>query len=153
MSLGSNLAGNRTFDFSFTEPHFAGLDISAGLDVYMRPPPTSPRPSFGKNTTGGQLRVGLPLTSDVGSSFNLSFAQTLIDDNDATDSVLVTDGDSYNKAWLGYGLTYSTLDNARRPTEGLYATVTQQYVLGDHDYNFLKSEAKARFFMRSLKRG
>ncbi|MBN9309064.1 BamA/TamA family outer membrane protein, partial [Devosia sp.] len=49
------------------------------------------------------------------------------------------------KAWTGYSLNYSTLDNTKRPTEGLYATFNQQYI--GWDYNLLKTEAKARYFM------
>ena len=51
----------------------------------------------------------------------------------------------FNKAWVGYNLTYNGLDDQKHPTEGLYATLTQQYV--GWDYNFLKTEAKARYFM------
>ena len=48
----------------------------------------------------------------------------------------VVDGQSFNKAWIGYGLTYSTVDDQRHPTEGLSASLTQRYV--GYDYNFIK---------------
>jgi len=54
-------------------------------------------------------------------------------------------GQTLNKAWVGYSLTYDSLDDDKHPTEGLYATLTQQYV--GWNYNFVKTEAKARYFM------
>ncbi|MEO6396825.1 MAG: outer membrane protein assembly factor BamA [Devosia sp.] len=153
VSLGANLEGNTTFDFAFTEPHFMGLDISSGIDVYARTTSESAVNLYGTTITGGQLRVGLPLTRAVDAQFNIGLAQTVIDDNNPDDSVLVADNDVYTKGWLGYGLTYDSLDSQKHPTEGLYATITQQYVLGDHNYNFLKSEAKARYFVPVLDTG
>ena len=85
----------------------------------------------------------------------MGLAQTVIDDSAPAlgDSDLVIDGDIYNKGWVGYGLTYNGLDNGKRPTEGLYATLTQQYVLGDHNYNFLKSEIKGRYYVPVMDTG
>ncbi len=62
--------------------------------------------------------------------------------------MIVNDGDTFNKAWLGYALTYNGLDDTRHPTEGLFATFTQQYI--GWDFNLLKTEAKARYFMPLL---
>ena len=35
-SIGADLSGGQSYDFSFTEPHFVGLDLSAGIDIYHR---------------------------------------------------------------------------------------------------------------------
>ncbi|MEQ1901911.1 MAG: outer membrane protein assembly factor BamA [Devosia sp.] len=152
-SIGADLNGGQTYDFSFTEPHFMGLDLSAGIDVYHRTQAESSTARYGTAITGGQLRVGLPITQDLSAQFNIGASQTTIDDNNPDDSALVVDNDIYTKSWIGYGLTYNGLDNAKRPREGLYATVTQQYVLGDHDYNYLKSEIKGRYYIPLMDTG
>ncbi|HWA18268.1 MAG TPA: outer membrane protein assembly factor BamA [Devosia sp.] len=152
VSLGASLTG-RTFDFAFTEPHFAGLDLSAGIDIYARAQDETATSRFGTTSTGGQLRFGLPVTRDLQATLFTGLAQTVIDDNNPTDSALVTDLDVYNKVWIGYGLTYNGVDSQRHPTQGLYATLNQSYLFGDHSYNYLKTEAKARYFVPLMDTG
>ena len=40
-AIGASQSG-RTFDFSFTEPRFMGLKVSAGLDAYLPVPDSNP---------------------------------------------------------------------------------------------------------------
>lgn len=149
-SISASQTG-QSFDFSFTEPHFAGLDMSAGIDVYHKITDESDTSRYGKTATGGQLRFGLPVTRDLSASIFTGVDSTTLMDNDSPYTSLFcvgagcADGLSFTKAWVGYGLTYNSVDSVSNPTSGLYATLTQQYVGGD--YNFLKTEAKARYFM------
>ncbi len=153
VAVGASESG-QTFDFSFTEPRFMGLRVSSGVDVYHRITNETDSNMYGTTATGGQLRFGVPITSDIGSSLFIGLEQKTIQDDespfsdvfDATDA----DGDpvvqdTWNKAWVGYSLNYNTLDDNKRPTEGLLANFTQQYIGLDH--NLLKTEAKARYFM------
>jgi outer membrane protein insertion porin family len=143
-SIGASQAG-KSFDFSFTEPYFMGLKMSAGIDVYHRITDETTTNIYGKTSTGGQLRFGLPLTRDVQAQVFAGLDRTVIADNNPADSMVFTDGDTFDKAWIGYSLTYDGLDDPKKPTEGLTASLTQSYV--GWDYNFLKTEAKARYFM------
>lgn len=136
---------SQSFDFSFTEPRFMGLRISSGVDAYYRINSETDTNIYGTTAIGGQLRFGAPITTDLNGSVFVGLEQKTIEDQKGTLSEIVVDGETYDKAWVGYGLTYSTLDNAKRPTEGLYATFNQQYI--GWDYNLLKTEAKARYFM------
>src|SRR5690606_27800666 len=63
-------------------------------------------------------------------------------------SSLVDDGQEFNKAFIGYTLTWNGVDDIKNPTEGLYATFSQQYIGWDH--NLLKSEARGRYFVPLL---
>ena len=45
---------------------------------------------------------------------------------------------------LGYTLSYNTLDNAKNPTSGLYASFTQDFAGIGGDVNFIRSSAEAR---------
>jgi outer membrane protein insertion porin family len=143
-AIGASQSG-RTFDFSFTEPRFMGLKVSAGVDAYHRISDENSASFYGSQSTGGQLRVGIPLTSDLSATVFAGYERKVIVDNNPDDSSLVVDGQEFNKATLGYTLTWAGVDDVKKPTEGLYATFTQQYVGWDH--NLIKSEARARYFM------
>ncbi|HEY0920260.1 outer membrane protein assembly factor BamA [Devosia sp.] len=143
-ALGAS--GNGTsFDFSFTEPRFMGLKVSSGFDFYHRITNESSTNFYGSTATGGQIRFGLPITRDVTTTLFTGLETKTFADVDAPFSSFVDDGDVRNKAWVGYTLTYNGLDDTKNPTEGLFATLTQQYV--GWDYNYVKTEAKARYFM------
>lgn len=135
----------QSFDFSFTEPRFMGLRVSSGFDAYYKVVGETDSNIYGTTAIGGQVRLGAPITSDLNGSVFLGLEQKTIADVEGTPSEIVADGEQYEKAWVGYSLVYNTLDDTKHPTEGLYATFTQQYI--GWDYNLLKSEAKARYFM------
>ena len=144
-SIGASQSG-RTFDFSFTEPRFMGLKVSAGVDAYHRISDETSTSYYGTEATGGQLRIGVPLTSALNAQFFGGYERKVIKDTDGTyTSTLVTDGQEFNKAFIGYTLTWNGVDDVKNPTEGLYATFTQQYIGWDH--NLLRSEARARYFV------
>ncbi len=145
IAVGASQAG-RTFDFSFTEPRFMGLKVSAGVDAYHRINDENSTSYYGTEATGGQLRIGVPLTSALNAQFFGGYERKVIKDTDGTyTSTLVTDGQEFNKAFIGYTLTWNGVDDVKSPTEGLYATFTQQYIGWDH--NLLRSEARARYFV------
>jgi outer membrane protein insertion porin family len=146
-AIGASQAG-RTFDFSFTEPRFMGLKVSAGIDAYHRINEETTSSFYGSQATGGALRAGIPLTSDLSATLFVGGEHKVISDtknNPAYRSSLVVDGQEFNKAYVGYTLTWNSLDDMKKPTEGLYATFTQQYIGWDH--NLIKSEGKARYFV------
>lgn len=142
----------QSYSFSFTEPRFAGLKVSSGFDVYYKIVDEGSAEYYGTKALGGQLRLGMPLTRDLDLSTFIGGEQKQIQDNDSPTSELVGAADGgkteYTKAWVGYTLTYNDLDNMKHPTEGLYATLTQQYI--GLDFNLLKTEAKARYYMPLL---
>jgi outer membrane protein insertion porin family len=148
-SVGASFSG-QTFDFSFTEPHFLGLNISSGIDVYHHIGNETTINYYGTTSTGGQVRVGLPVTRDLSTSLFVGFDQTTINDVSSPYTQLFcsptpcADGLTFNKAWAGVSATYSALDDTKHPTNGLYATASTQYV--GLSYNYVRSEAKARYF-------
>jgi outer membrane protein insertion porin family len=156
-AIGASESG-RTFDFSFTEPRFMGLKVAAGVDAYHRITDESSRNLYGVQATGGQLRASMPVMGDLSATVFAGGERKLVTDadqdpanasaNPANASKLVVDGHEYYKAFVGYTLTWNGLDDTKKPTTGLYATFTQQYIGWDH--NLLKSEARARYFVPLL---
>ena len=143
-AIGASQSG-RTFDFSFTEPRFMGLKVSAGVDAYHRINDENDRSFYGSQSTGGQLRFGVPITSDLSATVFAGAERKIIADVEGPSSSLVVDGQEFYKAFAGYTLTWNGLDDTKKPTEGLYATFTQQYIGWDH--SLIKSEARARYFV------
>ena len=149
-AIGASENG-RTFDFSFTEPRFMGLKVSAGVDAYHRINNETDRSFYGTQATGGQLRFGVPITSDLSATVFAGAEQKVVTDEEGNPdhkSSFVEDGDEFYKAFAGYTLTWNGLDDTKKPTEGLYATFTQQYIGWDH--SLIKSEARARYFVPLL---
>jgi outer membrane protein insertion porin family len=153
VSLGASQSG-QTYDFSFTEPRFMGLKMSAGVDVYHRIVDETDSNIYGTTATGGQLRFGVPITTDLNGSMFVGVEQKSLQDEESPFSgvfdATTADGDAvvqdtWTKAWVGYSLNYNTLDDSKHPTEGILASFTQQYI--GVDYSLLKTEAKARYFM------
>lgn len=154
-ALGASGSGT-SFDFSFTEPRFMGLKISSGFDVYHRITNETTTNVYGSTATGGQVRFGLPITRDLTTTvFTGLETKSFVDVNAPFSSFGPSgiadgsiNGQVRNKAWVGYTLTYNGVDDIKRPTEGLYASLTQQYV--GWDFNYVKTEAKARYFVPLL---
>ena len=144
VAVGASQVG-KTFDLSFTEPRFMGLRVSSGIDVYHHISDETGSSFYGATSTGGQVRFGLPVTRDISATIFTGFETKLIADTDVPLSDVVNDGDTFNKAWVGYTLTYNTLDDQKHPREGALATFTQQYA--GVSFNYIKSEAKARYFL------
>ena len=135
----------RSFDFSFTEPRFMGLKISSGIDVYHRIQDETDNNYYGSTATGGQLRFGLPVARDLTATLFTGLEVKNFVDDSSPYSSFVDDGDTRNKAWVGYTLSYNGLDDQKNPTEGLIASLTQQYI--GLDYNLIKTEARARYYI------
>jgi len=144
----------QSYDFSFTEPRFMGLRVSSGVDVYHRITEETEKNTYGTTATGGQIRFGAPITTDLSASIFTGLEQKVLKDHEAPFTDVFNPGHvagfeaTFNKAWVGYSLAYNTLDDTKHPSEGIYATFSQQYI--GWDYNLLKTEAKARYFMPLL---
>jgi len=148
LALGGTL-GSKTFDFSFTEPKFMGLDISSSIDVYRRIVDEGKYYNYGTDSTGFQLRVAAPVVDKLSSSVFVGFDQTKYVDSDANAPTYITSlGGDVNKAFIGYNLNFTDVDNAAQPSEGFALNLNQQYVGIDH--NLLKTEVKGRYYMPVL---
>jgi outer membrane protein insertion porin family len=138
--------GTRTYDFSFTEPRFMGLKVSAGIDVYKRDLSEGKFYDYGTNTTGFRLRVGAPIVDNLTASAFVGVDQTTyVDDNGpAAPGYIGALGAETLEYFAGYSFTYADLDNERSPSEGYAFNFSQQYTGGD--FNLLRTQAKASYY-------
>lgn len=132
-----------TYDFSFTEPRFMGLRVSAGVDLYRRVTQEGNNFTYGTETTGGRLRFGLPVVDNVTLSTRVGLEQVTFTDSDAPAAPPYIGG-TRDRLTVGYTLAYDTLDNQRRPTEGMILSFSQDYTTLTSD--FLTTEVRARVY-------
>ena len=59
-------------DFSFTEPYFLGYRLAAGFDLFSKFSDQTQYSRYENRTTGGQLRIGFPLTEESGLTLRYS---------------------------------------------------------------------------------
>lgn len=70
----SGTLGQRTngVDFSFTEPYFLGYRMAAGFDLFTKFSDQTQYSRYENRTTGGQIRLGFPLTEESGLTLRYS---------------------------------------------------------------------------------
>ena len=143
VALGATQAG-RSFEFSFTEPRFAGMRIATGFDAYKRIVDENSVNFYGTDATGLHVRFSAPVTDNLTMTLFGGGDYKIYNDANA-DSALIANGAKRTTGTLGYVLGYSTLDNEKRPTSGLAVNFTQNYA--GIDNNFISSILRARYYM------
>jgi outer membrane protein insertion porin family len=147
VSGGSN---NRSYSFSFTDPYFLGYRMSAGFDVYKNVSrPTSFRP-FTTDSTGGGVRLGLPLNERWRGDVHYKFDNTEISGTNPCGGTTINGcyfptGTRITSS-AGYSLTYSTIDSYVDPHEGFFARVNQDFAGLGGTANYLRTVADARIY-------
>ena len=104
-------------DFSFTEPYFMGMPISAGFDLFATKTDNSDVSSFESTNIGGALRTGFKLDefSNVGFKYTLAYRDVSgIDVTEASPAIIAQEGSSV-KSSVGATYTWDDLDNPNRP--------------------------------------
>ncbi|MGU3539377.1 outer membrane protein assembly factor BamA [Methylobacterium sp. A54F] len=66
----------RGFDFSFTEPYFLGYRLAAGFDAFYKYSDLTRYSRYETTVYGGQLRLGLPITEELGVTLRYSLYNT-----------------------------------------------------------------------------
>jgi outer membrane protein insertion porin family len=63
-------------DFSFTEPYFLGYRLAAGIDLFSKFSDQTKYARYENRTTGGQLRLGFPITEEIGITLRYALYQS-----------------------------------------------------------------------------
>ncbi|HVY18469.1 MAG TPA: outer membrane protein assembly factor BamA [Bauldia sp.] len=152
VSVGGS-AGSRTYSLSFTDPYFLGTRVSAGFDLYRNEQKADDNRPYATTSTGGGLRVGLPLTDDLGLQLNYKIANDTISGAAACDPAgtgtvaecFFPNGTRLTSS-AGYALTYSTIDNRMDPKEGVFLKVAQDFAGIGGDAKYIRTTADARLY-------
>lgn len=138
-------ASRQQLDVRFTEPHFLGRNLSFGVDLFGSETDSSDESSFRSRQIGGGLRFGFPLGENLRLDTKYSLTQDEIFDVDAsTASQAVQQSVGTNLVSVaGYTLSYNTVDNQLKPTEGFKAAFTQELAGLGGDVYYFRSQANA----------
>ncbi|MBV7267511.1 outer membrane protein assembly factor BamA [Erythrobacter ani] len=161
---------SRSAQVSFTEPYLFDRNISSGIDIYRRDFNSFNRfggdrnTTFEQATTGGAVRVGVPLTEFMSlvGSYTLNYEQVSLDENlffsDINgDGIAECDpllagrflcdalGDRLSSI-LGLSLSYNTLNSRLRPTRGRNVSLSTEFAGLGGDQRYLRFRGRAQQF-------
>lgn len=142
-------ADETAYNISFTDPYFLGYNISAGIDGFKTIQNSSSFRPYTSDTTGGRLRLGLPVTDNLRLGLIYLIQQEEITGTRKSTSVYFPNG-TYLTSAAGYNLTYSTIDNFQDPRQGVYLKGEQEFAGLGGDVKYMKSTADARYYTRLM---
>jgi outer membrane protein insertion porin family len=139
-------------DFSFTEPYFMGMPISAGVDLFATRVDNQSSSSYSSQQIGGALRTGFRLDEFSSLSFKylLAYRKTgSVDISSSAPGIISQAGKDWKSA-LSATYTYDDLDNPARPTSGLRAEVETEVAGLGGNTQYGSIEARAWYFVPLL---
>jgi outer membrane protein insertion porin family len=156
---------SKSLELGFTEPHLFGRDLAVGFDLFRRDLNSfnfygsSRTTTYQQNTTGGQIRAGIPLTEQMQLAlrYGLNYDQVTLNqslyysDPDGAgplppqcDPLLAgrylcdTIGNRLTSS-VGYSLVWDTLNNRLRPTHGERIVFSQDVAGLGGDVHYVRS--------------
>lgn len=137
--------------FSFSEPHLLGYRATGFIELYHRSTgfDNDRFHPYDETRTGGRIGVRAPITDDLTGSLYYGLFDREITDvppdyqgiQTAASPFLIEDGISV-VSFLGYNLTYNTLNDVTAPSDGVYANFNQEFAGIGGDSAWVKSEGK-----------
>jgi outer membrane protein insertion porin family len=136
-------------DLSFTEPRFLDQNIAAGFDIFHKEVDQSRQSSFRSRKTGGDVRLGFPLSENLWVNTSYTLSQDTIFDIDRTTAsraVLESEG-SFMTSAVSAGISYDTRNHPRNPNRGLYFQLSSDLagVGGDVQYVRVLGEGRGYY--------
>jgi outer membrane protein insertion porin family len=139
-------------DFSFTEPYFLGMPISAGIDLFATRTDNKDASSYTSEQIGGSLRTGFRLDefSSVNFKYLLAFRETKgVDTLSAAPAIISQQGHDWKSA-LSATYTYDDLDNPLKPSSGLRAQLETEIAGLGGTTQYASVEARSWYFVPLL---
>lgn len=123
---------SKGFDLGFTDPYALGPRLSLGVDLFGKETYASSYQSYDSTFYGAKISVGTPLNDQLSMQWNYSiYNQGLsLDPAAGTASLPIQQAAQAGPIWVssvGTGVTYSTLDNAKNPTDGFHAQFNEEF--------------------------
>jgi outer membrane protein insertion porin family len=122
----------RGFDLAFTDPYALGPRLSLGVDLFGKETFASSYQSYDSTFYGAKVSVGAPLNDQLGMQWTYSiYNQGLtLDPAVGTASLPIQQAAQVGPmrvSSVGTGVTYSTLDNPKSPTDGIRAQFNNEF--------------------------
>jgi len=131
-------------DFSFTEPRFLDRNLAAGFDLFHKEVDYTDQSSYKSQKTGGGVRLGFPIAENIWMNTRYTFLRDELNPTiGASQAVLQAAGVNYVSS-AGYTIAYDTRNVKRRPSRGLYFSLSQDLAGLGGDVNYLRTVAEGR---------
>ena len=122
----------RGFDFAFTDPWFLGQRLAAGVELFGRQTFANSNQAFNTSLYGAKLSAGTPITDNLGVTWSYSIYNQGVSLDPAIGTVSLpiqqaAQAGSYWVSSVGSAVTYSTLDNSKDPTSGVWARTGNEF--------------------------
>lgn len=155
VSVGVNTSKiNTVYSLSYTNPYYTVDGISAGFDIYHRNLNTNSLSiaRYRTNSTGGGLRLGVPISDTDYLGFGLAVDTTkLTVDSDSTSSTrspqryidyVARNGEDYNSLVPSANWSRNSIDSRIYPTEGTISRVGAELAVPPGSLNYYKLTAQ-----------
>jgi outer membrane protein insertion porin family len=148
LKLATQLSFKRQqIDFSFTEPYFLGMPVSAGVDIFANKTDNGSASSYTSNQVGGALRAGFRLDEYSSMQLNYSLARRDVYDVKSDASLAIRDSEGVTwKSAVGATYTWDDLDNPLNPTKGFRGQIRSEIAGLGGDVFYGQLEASAWWF-------
>ena len=168
LRAGVNVSSfSKSVELGFTEPYLADRNIALGADIFRRDTNSFSfqgnrrETSYSQLTTGGQVRIGLPITEfwSLAARYGLSYDKIFLDRSfftaGACDALLAgrflcdSIGNRLTSS-VGYSLVFDNLNNRVRPSAGQRFIVSQDLAGLGGSVKYLQTRAEAAKYWRVL---
>jgi outer membrane protein insertion porin family len=141
----------RGFDLGLTDPYFLNQRLSGGVELFANQTMANVNQSFGSTTYGAKLSVGMPLTEQLGVTWNYSiYNQSVsLDPTEGVSSLPIQQAAAAGPIWvssIGPTVTYSTLDNPKDPTSGIRVQTSNELAGLGGAAKFAKTTEDVRYY-------
>jgi outer membrane protein insertion porin family len=141
----------RGFDLGLTDPYLLNQRLSGGVELLANQTMAYVNQSFDSLTYGGKLSLGMPLTDQLGVTWNYSiYNQSVsLDPAEGTSSLPIQQAAAAGPIWvssIGPTVTYSTLDNPKDPTSGIRVQTSNELAGLGGAAKFAKTTEDVRFY-------
>ena len=141
----------RGFDLALTDPYALGPRLSLGGELFGKQTFASVYQSYDSTFYGAKISTGTPLSDQLGVQWNYAlYNQGLtLDPAFGTASLPIQQAAQAGPLWVssvGTGVTYSTLDNLRSPTEGIRAQTGDDFAGLGGAAKFARTTEDVRYY-------
>ncbi|MDL1958877.1 MAG: outer membrane protein assembly factor BamA [Deltaproteobacteria bacterium] len=142
------ILGSKTnrYSLNFVEPYFMDTRLLLGIELYNWEYEYN---DYAKESTGGAVRFGYPLTDDISTFIKLRMDDTDISDYSSNASTIIEDSlDIHTTRSVSIGLSQDTRDDYYNPAHGWYNKASVEYAGGllGGDSAFVKLEGRASYY-------
>jgi outer membrane protein insertion porin family len=141
----------RGFDLSLTDPYALGPHLGLGGQLFANETFASPYQSYNSTFYGAKIIATAPLNDQLSTSWSYSiYNQALtLDPAVGTASLPIQQAAAAGPMWVssvGTGMTYSTLDNPKNPTDGVRVQTNNEFAGLGGAAKFARTTEDARYY-------